>query len=140
VFRRFKRYIGLTLEPHLAEGAKAAAAIGLEDVKKAVTDEEVMHDMSKELDGIFMKQDQKQKAVELINRLATSKAYGFAVTDESQIVEHAMKQEDVSKRLEISEMAASRLLRELEQHGYIKRFTRPREFIGGEEKIVQLNW
>jgi len=39
----------------------------------------------------------------------------------------------------IEEMAASRLVRELEQHGYVKRTSRPMPF-GGEEKIIQMNW
>ena len=133
VFRRFKRYIGLVLEMEMTQGARV-------DVKKAVTDEEIIRDMDKELDGIFKKSEQKQNVFKLIGRLAKSKAYGTNPNDASQIVEHAMKQEEVSKLLDISEMAASRLLRELEQHGYIRRFTRPRQMFGGEEKIVQLNW
>jgi hypothetical protein len=137
VFRRFKRYIGLVLEMSMTQGAQVETGV---DVKKAVTDEEVMRDMDKELDGIFKKSEQKQNAFKLIGRLANSKVYGTNLNDASQIVEHAMKQEEVSKLLDISEMAASRLLRELEQHGYIKRFTRPRQMFGGEEKIVQLNW
>ena len=137
VFRRFKRYIGLVLEMGMTQGAQVETGV---DVKKAVTDEEIMRDMDKELDGIFKKSDQKQNVFKLIGRLAKSKAHGTNPNDASQIVEHAMKQEEVSKLLDISEMAASRLLRELEQHGYIRRFTRPRQMFGGEEKIVQLNW
>ena len=140
VFRRFKRYIGLALETWMTQGAQPETPVDLELVKKAVTDEEVMRDMDKELDGIFKKSEQKQNALKLIERLTNSKAYGDNLNDATQIVEHAMKQGDVSKMLDIGEMAASRLLRELEQHGYIKRFTRPCRIFGGEEKIVQLNW
>jgi hypothetical protein len=143
IFRRFKRYIGLTIETRIPERAQAdvsSAPIGLEVVKKSVTDEEVMRDMDKELDGIFRKREQKEKALELVKHLAASEAFGFYINNATQIVEHAMKQDEVSSRLDISEMAASRLLRELEQHGYIKRFTRPRQMVGGEENIVRLNW
>ena len=141
VFRRFKRYIGLTLELWMTQGAQSTALIDLELVNKAVTDEDVVYDIDKDLEGIFRRPEQKQKALELINHLSqsTTKAYGENLNDTSQIVEHAMKQAKVSKLLDISEMAVSRLLRELEQHGYIKRLTRPLQTGGGEEKIVQLN-
>jgi hypothetical protein len=134
IFRRFKRYIGLAVETRIPERAQAdvsSTPIDLELVKKSVTDEEVMRDMDKELDGIFRKPEQKQKALELVKLLsdmrfrreeakaAGAKSLGEIISGEP--FPGGFNQAELAMRLDLSEMAVSRLVRELEQHGYIKR-------------------
>lgn len=155
IFRRFKRYIALALETRITEQARADASnvpnppnapIDLELVKKSVTDEEVMRDMDKELDGIFRKQEQKEKALELIRvlsephiRTEQAKAAGvknlkeFFGSDTDPIPD-GIAQSDLAEKLDLNEMAVSRLVRELEQHGYIKR-TAWRQWT-----YVDMNW
>jgi hypothetical protein len=124
VFRRFKRYIALAVEIWMSEG-EPQGPIGWELAKRAVPDEEIMRDMDKDLEGIFKKADQKQKALDLIKLLSG--------------VEGGINQKNIAGDLHIDEMAASRLVRELEQHGYVKRTSRPIPVFGGEEKIIQIN-
>jgi hypothetical protein len=155
IFRRFKRYIALALEMRIMEQARADASnvpnppnapIDLALVKKSATDEEVMRDMDKELDGIFRKQEQKEKALELIRvlsephiRTEQAKAAGvknlkeFFGSDTDPIPD-GIAQSDLAEKLDLNEMAVSRLVRELEQHGYIKR-TAWRQWT-----YVDMNW
>ena len=136
VFRRFKRYIGLAVEMRIAEGAQAdvsSTPIDLELVKKSVTDEEVMRDMDKEFDGIFRKREQKEKALELIKILsephiraeqaktADAKSLKELIRSDADSAPEGIIQQQLAWDLGLSEMAVSRLVRELEQHGYIKR-------------------
>jgi hypothetical protein len=102
--------------------------IDLTLVEDAVTDEEVMRDMDKDLDGIFKKRAQKGLAVEIIRHLSLPQ------------LKHGANQKSIAHDLHIEEMAVSRLIRELEQHGYVKRTSRPIPAFGGEEKIIQMNW
>ena len=130
VFRRFKRYIGLALEARIAERAQADVSnslIDIEAVKELVTDEEAMRDMDKELDGIFKNRAQKELAVEIIRYLSLPQLKG------------GTNQKSIAHDRHVEEMTVSRLIRELEQHGYVKRTSRPMPF-GGEENIVQMNW
>jgi len=140
VFRRFKRYIALTLE------MSSQPPLDLELVKKAVTDEEVMRDMDKELDGIFRKREQKEKAVELIKVLskphiqaeeakaAGAKSLKEFISSDADSVPDGIPQQQLAWDLGLSEMALSRLVRELEQHGYVKR-TAWRQWT-----YVDMNW
>lgn len=124
VFRRFKRYIGLVVEMSMTQGEAAV------DVKKAVTDDEVLRDMDKELDGIFSRPGQKRKAVELIRLLSNmrperERAEAAGVKSLSEFTcpgePDGLQQREIAGKLDLSEMAVSRLVRELEQHGYVKR-------------------
>jgi hypothetical protein len=143
VFRRFKRYIGLALEVCIGERAQAdvsGSLIDLEAVKKSVTNEEVMRDMDKELDGIFRKREQKEKALQLIKLLSEphrAKAAGVkSLRDFTRSVGEpdGVVQNELAEKLDLSEMAVSRLVRELEQHGYVKR-TAWRQWT-----YVDMNW
>jgi dephospho-CoA kinase len=126
VFRRFKRYIALALEPQIAERAQAdisSSLIDLEAVKKSVTDEEVMRGMDKEFDSIFRRREQKEKTLQLIKLLS-----GHRILEEQDVAAglkklepYGIAQNELAERLDLSEMVVSRLVRELEQHGYIKR-------------------
>jgi len=51
-----------------------------------------------------------------------------------------MNHNSIAHDLRIEEIAANRLIRELEQHGYVKRTSRAIPLLGGEEKIIQMNW
>ena len=137
VFRRFKRYIGLVLEMSMMQGEAGI------DVKKAVTNEEVIRDMDKEFDGIFRRPEQKQKAVELIKllsdiRLRRGQAKAAGAKNLGEIISggepDGLNQAEVASKLNLSEMAVSRLVRELEQHGYIKRT------VWQQWNYVDLNW
>jgi hypothetical protein len=145
VFRRFKRYIALAVETRVTQAEESEAPIDLELVKKAVTDEEIMRDMDKELDGIFRKPEQKQKALELIKVLSDmrfrreeAKAAGAKRLSEfisdGESLPDGFNQAELAGKLDLSEMAVSRLVRELEQHGYIKRTT------WQQWNYVDMNW
>jgi hypothetical protein len=145
VFRRFKRYIGLAVEAWMPTDGEPKQSIDLELVKSAVTDEEIMRDMDKEFDGIFRKQDQKQKALFLIRLLAEkkasrerSKAAGYKSFNDMFHSENpepeGTRQGDLAEKLGLTEMEFSRLVRELEQHGYVKRTP------WQQWKYVDLNW
>ena len=123
IFRRFKRYIALTLE------MSSQPLLDLELVKKAV-DEEIIRDVDKELKGIFRKREQKEKALEVMKVLSDEKirreearAGGVKSTAESygEARPDGLTQSDLAEMVDVSEMALSRLVRELEQHGYVKR-------------------
>jgi ABC-type dipeptide/oligopeptide/nickel transport system ATPase component len=136
IFRRFKRYITLTLE------MSSQPLLDLELIKKAV-DEEIMRDIDKELESVFRKREQKEKALEVMKVLSdekirreeartggvksTTESYGEARPD-------GLTQSDLAEMVDLSEMALSRLVRELEQHGYVKR-TAWRQWT-----YVDMNW
>jgi plasmid maintenance system antidote protein VapI len=145
VFRRFKRYIGLAVELWMSQNDEAERKIDLERVKEAVTDEEIMRDIDKEFDGIFKKQDHKQKGLLLIRLLTEekasrerSKATGIQrlsdFTHSGNPEPEGMNQTDLAEKLGLTEMEFSRLVRELEQHGYVKRTP------WQQWKYVDLNW
>jgi hypothetical protein len=149
VFRRFKRYIGLALETWIADRVQVPVAgglIDLEAVKKSVTNEEVMRDMDKELDGIFRKREQKEKALELIKKLsephiraeeakaAGAKSLKEFIRSDADSAPEGIPQQQLAWDMGLSEMAFSRLVRELEQHGYVKR-TAWRQWT-----YVDMNW
>lgn len=112
----------------MANGENPEGLIDLGLAKSAVTDEEIMHDMDKELEGIFRKREQKEKALELITLLSLPH------------LKEGLNQKRIAENLHIDEMAASRLIKELEEHGHVKRTSRPVQIFGGEEKMIQMNW
>jgi len=117
IFRRFLRYIMLTLDlsqtrsqPHEPVGSAAA--------KEAVTYERLAEDMELELVELFPKQsDLRIQAVQLLMYLEES---------------GPKKQSDLAERLGIEDYAISRLLAKLELHRYISRAR------SGTDKIVDI--
>jgi len=116
VFRRFLRYITLTLNTYDAQQTHDSPTIGSEIVRKAVTNERLAEDMDLELAELFPKHsDMRLIAVQLLMRLEES---GPA------------NQTDLADQLGLAQYALSRLLAKLELHRYV---TRERS---GTDKIV----
>jgi len=115
IFRRFLRYITLTLQYSESHGKKI---IDTETVKEAVTVERLAEDMELELVELFPKQsDLRLQAVRLLMRLEES---------------GPKKQAELVEEFGLEEYAMSRLLAKLELHRYV---VRRRE---GTDKIVTL--
>jgi hypothetical protein len=115
IFRRFLRYIMLTLQYSESHGKKI---IDTETVKEAVTVERLAEDMELELVELFPKQsDLRLQAVRLLMHLEES---------------GPKKQAELAEEFGLEEYAMSRLLAKLELHRYI---ARRRE---GTDKIVSL--
>lgn len=124
-FRSFKRFLSLTLE------TSSQPPIGLEVVKEAITDEEMMHDAAKELEAVFgRRRDMMRKAVELIKiltgiRLQRERDEATGLKSLSEFTggppPDGLQQRELAGKLGLNEMAVSRLVRELEQHGFLKR-------------------
>ena len=117
IFRRFLRYISLTLDLW-STGSQPRGPIDTETVKKAVTAERLAEDMELELVEVFPKHsDLRLQAVRLLMHLEES-----GPTRQSQLGE----------LLGIEPYAMSRLLAKLELHRYV---VRERE---GADKLVRL--
>jgi DNA-binding MarR family transcriptional regulator len=115
IFRRFLRYITLTLQYSESRSKKI---IDTQTVKEAVTVERLAEDMEVELAELFPKQsDLRLQAVRLLMRLEES---------------GPNKQTELAEELGMEGYAMSRLLAKLELHRYI---ARRRE---GTDKIVSL--
>jgi len=115
IFRRFLRYITLTLQYSESHGKKI---IDTETVKEAVTVERLAEDMELEFVELFPKQsDLRLQAVGLLMHLEES---------------GPNKQTELAEELDLEGYAMSRLLAKLELHRYI---ARRRE---GTDKIVSL--
>jgi len=115
IFRRFLRYITLTLQCSELHGKKI---IDAETVREAVTVERLAEDMELELVELFPKQsDLRLQAVRLLMHLEES---------------GPKKQGELAEEFGLEEYAMSRLLAKLELHRYI---ARRRE---GTDKIVSL--
>jgi energy-coupling factor transporter ATP-binding protein EcfA2 len=115
IFRRFLRYITLTLQYSESHGKKI---INTETVKEAVTVERLAEDMELELVELFPKQsDLRLQAVRLLIHLEES---------------GPNKQTELAEELGLEGYAMSRLLAKLELHRYI---ARRRE---GTDKFVSL--
>jgi uncharacterized membrane protein len=115
IFRRFLRYITLTLQYSESHSKKI---IDTETVKEAVTVERLAEDMELELVELFPKQsDLRLQAVRLLILLEES---------------GPRKQTELVEELGIEDYAMSRLLAKLELHRYI---LRRRE---GTDKVVNL--
>jgi DNA-binding MarR family transcriptional regulator len=115
IFRRFLRYITLTLQYSESHSKRI---IDTETVKAAVTVERLAEDMELELVELFTKQsDLRLQAVRLLILLEES---------------GPRKQTELVEELGMEDYAISRLLAKLELHRYI---ARRRE---GTDKIVSL--
>jgi DNA-binding MarR family transcriptional regulator len=115
IFRRFLRYITLTLQYSEWHGKRS---IDAGTVKEAVTVERLAEDMGLELVELFPKQsDLRLQAVRLLMRLEES---------------GPKKQTELVEELGMEDYAMSRLLTKLELHRYV---VRRRE---GTDKIVSL--
>ena len=118
IFRRFLRYITLTLDKWEAQG-ESQRPISIEIVKKAITAERMAEDMEPEMQELFPKQnDLRLQAVRMLIHLGES-----GPVEQSQLAE----------QLDIKPYTLSRILAKLELHRYIKRKR------SGNDKIVSLN-
>ncbi len=117
IFRRFLRYITLTLDLWTTQ-PEPRALIDKETVEKAIPYERLVEDMELELSEPFPKQsDLKLQAVQLLMRLSES---------------GPKKQSILAGELGLESYVMSRLLTKLELHHYV---TRERD---GTDKIVTL--
>jgi hypothetical protein len=118
VFRRFLRYITLTLDLWEGEHKAAGDRIGVEVVKRAVTAERLAEDMELELSALFPKHsDLRFQAVQLLTHLEE---------------QGPQRQRELAEFLGIEAYSLSRLLTKLERGRYV---TRTRE---ATDKIVSL--
>lgn len=105
IFRRYLRYINLTLDAWLNK-LKRRTPISAETVKKAVTYERMVEDMELELSKVFPKQeDYRLQAVRLLSHLESG----------------PIKQSQLSEELNLPPYTMTRLLNKLELHNYINR-------------------
>jgi len=117
IFRRFLRYITLTLDLWTTQ-PEPRELIDKETVEKAIPYERLVEDMETELLELFPKQsDLKLQAVQLLVRLTES---------------GPKKQSILAEELSLESYVMSRLLTKLELHHYV---TRERD---GTDKIVTL--
>jgi hypothetical protein len=117
IFRRFLRYITLTLDLWTTQ-PEPRTLINKETVEKAIPYERLVEDMETELLELFPKQsDLRLQAVQLLMRLSES---------------GPKKQSILAEELGLESYVMSRLLAKLELHHYV---TRKRD---GTDKIVTL--
>ena len=117
IFRRFLRYITLTLDPWTTQ-PEPQTPIDPENVKKTINYQILAEDMELELLELFPKHsDLRLQAVQLLNHLSES---------------GPQRQTQLAEELNLAAYTMSRLLSKLESHQYI---TRERE---GTDKIVSL--
>jgi len=105
VFRRFKEYIGVCIEPFLDDLDKTL--ITLEDVKKIVTVEKLMEDRELELSEIFPRSKTNREYSVKVLRFLRERGPVFQETIEQTFFPD-------------NPMGCSRLLNTLELHDYIK--------------------
>jgi len=116
VFRRFLKYLSLTLESFAISEKKPP--IGVHDVDKAVSVEQLIEDMELELYDVFKNGYQRRQAVELLYHLR----------------EHGqVNQKDIAEFLNVSMTTAGKMVSKLYTYGYVtkKRGT-------GREWIISL--
>ncbi|OGD53027.1 hypothetical protein A3K80_03815 [Candidatus Bathyarchaeota archaeon RBG_13_38_9] len=117
IFRRFLRYITLTLDLWMSK-TQSKEHIEPEIVKEAVTTKRLADDMELELTELFPKQSElKPQAVQLLLHLSEK---------------GSKNQNQLSEDLELKPYTISRILAKLESHNYIRR-TRD-----GNEKTVNM--
>jgi len=112
VFRRFLRYIYMTLE-----NRDGTTEITEEDVRNSVSEQQLLLDNEEELAKIFPKSDE--------SRLQAIKVMQFLET-------HSTNQKELAESVGISEYALSRILDKLELHHKIRRERR------GLEKMIRI--
>jgi len=118
IFRRFMRYIALTLDKWLDQH-EWEKPVDAEIVKKTITAERMAEDMEPELNELFPKQnDLRLQAVRMLIHLGES---------------GPLNQSQLAEQLEMKPYAVSRTLTKLELHRYVKRKR------SGNDKIVSLN-
>jgi len=102
VFRRFKNYIRLCLEPY-AEN-KRTDTITPEDVKRCVTKEQLMIDMDLELSDVFKSSEKKRKAFDVIDFLREMPN---------------VNQKTLSEALDIHATLLGKIIKDLKTYGYV---------------------
>jgi len=117
IFRRFMRYIALTLDKWLGQ-REWQRPIDTEIVKKTITAERIAEDMEPEMQEFFPKQnDLRLQAVRMLIHLGES---------------GPLEQSQLAEQLEIKPYTVSRMLAKLELYYYIRRKR------SGNDKIVCL--
>ena len=109
VFRRFLKYIQLSIERHVTTKKKEEyeeMPIDSKLVSSTVGVEQLAKDMDLELSEVFKEKHKKLQAVKLLNFIR-------------QVKEPSQKQ--IAEELNISEMSVGRLVRKLEAYGYVMR-------------------
>jgi hypothetical protein len=115
IYRRFKRYVALTIESFKPS---SGVRITAEMVKKIVTTDRVAEDLDVELEQLFPNnRESRRDAVRIILKLSES---------------GPLEQSKLAQDLELAEYTLSRLLSKMELHGYVIRTPR------GPQKIVTL--
>lgn len=104
VFRRFLKYLGLTIESFLISNGEPP--INATYVNKVVTIEHIVADMELELYEVFKNADQRRKASELLYHLSDGKL---------------MNQKDIAEFLDVSMPNVSRLVTKLGRYVNKKR-------------------
>ena len=118
VFRRFLRYVTVTLDYSEATERKGANQIDSETVRKAVSADRLAEDMELELSDLFPKHgDHRLQAVKLLMHLNES---------------GPIKQSELADQLGLEPYALTRLLARLELHRYVRRER------SGVDKVVTL--
>ena len=130
IFRRFLRYIKLSLEACVLqkEGQQTSISIDSDMITKALDSEEIHMDWKMDLSRVFSSNPKQTKAASDIV---------LALMDRNPIPQSIISKvlwEKKKKENRISSAEASRILSKLEQYGYIRR---KRE---GNEKLVYVNF
>lgn len=103
IFRRFLKYIHLTIENSLIE--EKACPITVEDVEKAVSFDVLLGDMELEFADIFTQQAHKVQATKMLQTLR----------------EETLSQKQIAERLNMTESMVTKIVGKLELYGYVKR-------------------
>jgi hypothetical protein len=100
IFRRFKKYINLTIENNLNENVPLKP----EHVNKAITKEILFEDMELELTELFKEREKRVEAVSVLNFLRINSNVNVKTLADS---------------LNLTETVMQKLIRKLDTHGYI---------------------
>lgn len=103
IFRRFQRYIHLTVLDMLQTSKNV---VSVEDVKRVITDEELMKDAELEFWDMFRSESKKRTAVKILSSLRSGKE---------------VSQEEIAEALNVNPATISRLIAVLEDYSYVKR-------------------
>jgi len=103
VFRRFLKYINLTIEGFMADAK--STLISTQDVEKAISSKTLLDDMELELSDIFSNSQHRIQAVKLFEMLRNG----------------SLTQKQIAENLGISEATAGKLVGKLQTYDYVKR-------------------
>jgi len=103
IFRRFMRYIRLTVADMLLKGK---GIVSVDDVKTIINDDVLMKDAELEFMEMFRNEAHKQQATKTLSFLREQKE---------------ANQKTIAEALGFAEAAVSRLVNTLEDHGYVRR-------------------